>query len=122
MTFTSQVVKRYTRGQVVGVLRRIVQGTEAQVQRLVQMTQGHRVINTAYIERLNATFRARLEQRGRCLPQQTVTLYAGVYWVGTVYNFCTPHDSLRVAPVIGRAERWHWVLRTPAMAAGITEH
>lgn len=121
----AQVVKQYAHGQVIDVLRRIVQGTEAQVHRLVQMTHGDGMINTAYIERLNATFRARLAslvRRGRCLLHQTPTLQASVYLVGTVYNFCTPHDSLRVPLYLGRAGRRHWVLRTPAMAAGIADH
>jgi transposase-like protein len=121
----AQVVKQYAHGHVVGVLRRIIQGTEAQVSKLVHLTQGDGVINTAYIERLNATFRARLAglvRRGRCLLHQTPTLQAGVYLVGTVYNFCTNHDSLRVPLYLGRAGRRHWVWRTPAMAAGITDH
>lgn len=118
-------MKQYARGHVVAVLRRIVQGTEAQVNALVWATQGKGVINTAYIERLNATFRARLAglvRRGRCLLHQTPTLHAGVYLVGTVYNFCTNHDSLRVPLYLGRAGRRHWVVRTPAMAAGLTNH
>jgi len=121
----AQVVKQYAGSQVIGVVRRIVQATEAQVNRLVQTTQGRGVVNTGYIERLNATFRAYLPglvRRGRCLLRQTPTLAVGIYWVGTVYNFCTNHDSLRVALLIGRAGRRHWVLRTPAMAAGITDH
>lgn len=121
----AQVVKQYAHGQVVGVLRRVVQGTEHQVQALLQTTQGGGVINTAYIERLNATFRARLAglvRRGRSLLQQTATLRGGVYLVGTVYNFCTAHDSLRISLSVGRSGRRHWVPRTPAMAAGITDH
>jgi transposase-like protein len=120
----AQVVKQYAQGHVIGVVRRIVQGTEAQVNRLVQTTQGDGVINTAYIERLNATFRARLAglvRRGRSLLQQTQTLQVGVYLVGTIYNFCTYHESLRVPLYVGRAGRTHWVSRTPAMAAGITD-
>jgi len=73
------------------------------------------VINTAYIERLNATFRARLAsltRRGRALARRTLTLQHGMYLIGTVYNFCTPHGSLCVAG--GK--------QTPAMAAGITNH
>lgn len=121
----AQVVKQYAHGHVIGVVRRIVQGTEAQVNHLVRTTQGEGVINTAYIERLNATFRARLAglvRRGRSLLQQTGTLEVGVYLVGTVYNFCTDQKSLRVALYVGRAGRTHWVSRTPAMAAGITDH
>ena len=121
----AQVVKQYAHGHVSDVVRRIVQGTETQVRTLLRSTQGGGVINTAYIERINATFRARLAglvRRGRCLLRQTPTLQAGVFLVGTVYNFCTNHDSLRVPLVLGWAERRHWVLRTPAMAAGITDH
>jgi transposase-like protein len=121
----AQVVKQYAQGHVIGVVRRVVQGTEAQVNHLVQATQGDGVINTAYIERLNATFRARLAslvRRGRHLLHQTQTLQVGVYLVGTIYNFCTDHESLRVPLYVGRAGRTHWVSRTPAMAAGITDH
>ncbi len=121
----AQVIKQYAQGHVVGVLRRIAQGTEAQVQDLLQRTQGGGGINTAYIERLNATFRARLAglvRRGRSLVRQTATLRTGAYWVGTVYNFCTDHKSLRIALAVGRSGRRHWVPRTPAMAAGLTDH
>jgi hypothetical protein len=41
-------------------------------------------LTTAYIERLDATFRAclaDLTRRGRCLLQQTTTLNAGVRWL-----------------------------------------
>ncbi len=121
----AQVVKQYAHGHVIGVVRRIVQGTEAQINRSLKITRGGGVINTAYIERLNATFRARLAglvRRGRSLLQQTPTLRVGVYLVGTVYNFCTYHESLRVPLYVGCAGRKHWVSRTPAMAAGITDH
>ncbi len=121
----AQVIKQYVHGHVVGVLRRVAQGTEDQVQDLLQRTQGGGVMNTAYIERLNATFRARLAglvRRGRSLLRQTTTLRSGVYLVGTVYNFCTFHQSLQAPLLIGRAGRQHWVSRTPAMAAGLTDH
>ena len=120
-----QVVKQYAHGHMIGVVRRIVQGTEAQVNHLLQTTQGEGVINTAYIERLNATFRARLAglvRRSRSLLKQPPTLQVGVYLVGTVYNFCTYQKSLRVPLYVGRAGRTHWVSRTPAMTAGITDH
>lgn len=121
----AQVVKQYARGHVVGVLRRIVQGTAEQVATLLESTQGDGVINTAYIERLNATFRARLAtlvRRSRALARQSQTLWHGLYVIGTVYNFCTDHESLRLPLSVGRSGRRHWVHRTPAMAAGITDH
>jgi transposase-like protein len=110
----AQVVKRYERRRVVATERRIVDGTPARVETLRRRSQGDGVINTAYIERLNATFRERmapLARRCRALARHTLTLQHGMYLIGTVYNFCTPHASLSDAG-----------LTTPAMAAGITDH
>src|SRR6059036_1808440 len=118
----AQVVKRYAQRRVVDVERRIVEGTPARVETLRRRSQGDGVINTAYIERLNATFRERLAplaRRCRALARHTLTLEHGMYLVGTVYNFCTAHARLRLtASAAGTAPRQ----RTPAMAAGITEH
>jgi transposase-like protein len=113
-----QVIKQYEKNRVTGVLHRLVQGTNDQLRALLPPKQ---VLNTAYIERLNATFRQRLGclvRRSRCLAKQPVTLECGMYLVGSVYNFCTPHQSLRLVCVEGERRR---VLRTPAMAAGIAE-
>src|SRR5439155_5780672 len=111
----AQVVKRYERRRVIETERRIVDGTPARVETLRRRSQGDGVINTAYIERLNATFRERLAplaRRCRALARRTLTLQHGMYLIGTVYNFCTPHESLYVAG--GK--------QTPAMAAWITYH
>jgi transposase-like protein/IS1 family transposase len=118
----AQVVKRYERRRVVETERRIVDGTPARVETLRRRSQGDGVINTAYIERLNATFRERLAplaRRCRALARQTLTLEHGMYLVGTVYNFCTYHASLRLA---AQATGTVATNRTPAMAAGITDH
>jgi transposase-like protein len=116
----AQVVKHYVQRRVVSVERRILVGTAAQVEKLRHRSQGGAgVINTAYIERLNATFRERLAsltRRGRALARCTVTLHYGMYLIGTVYNFCTYHTSLS-RPGAGTS-----ALRTPAMAAAITTH
>jgi transposase-like protein len=104
--------------------RRIVQGTQHLIQSLLDATQKGGVINTAYIERLNATFRQRLvwlHRRTRCLAQQTETLTAGMYIVGCFYNFCDTHKSLRLKLWVG-SRQYRWVQRTPAMAAGFSDH
>ena len=104
------MVKRYERRRVVATDRRLVDGTPARVETLRRRSQGDGVINTAYIERLNATFRERLAplaRRCRALARHTLTLHEGMFVVGTVYNFCTPHESLSHTPQT-----------TPAMAAG----
>jgi transposase-like protein len=110
----AQVVKRYEQRRVVETERRIVDGTAARVETLRRRSQGDGVINTAYIERLNGTFRERLAplaRRCRGLARQTLRLHEGMFLGGTVYNFCTPHASLG-----------HGQKITPAMAAGITDH
>ena len=110
----AQVVKRYERRRVVATERRIVDGTPARVETLRRRSQGGGVINTAYMERLHATFRERLAplaRRCRALARQPLTLHEGMCVVGTAYNFCTPHASLSQAQQT-----------PPAMAAGITDH
>ncbi len=110
----AQVIKRHERRRVVEVLRRIVVGTEAEVISRVIGTQRsiQALINTSYIERLNATFRARLAslvRRTRSGAHKQCTLEAGMWLVGSCYNLLWTHYSL--------AEK-----RTPAMAAGLTDH
>lgn len=118
----AQVVKQYAQQHVVGVLRRVVQGTTSQIEAVLQQTQHTTTINTAYIERLNATWRSRLVglvRRGRCLAHQASSLQHGLYLVGTVYNFCAYHKSLRLPGIINGHK---WIPRTPAIAAGLTDH
>lgn len=120
--FIAQSVKQYDQGRVVGIHRRVIEGSQAEVERMLKRTQGTGVINTAFIERLNATFRqclSSLVRRGRAIARHSTTLEAGMYMVGTVYNFCSHHKSLRIAGLIGGHK---WLERTPAQAAGITDH
>jgi transposase-like protein len=119
-----QVIKQ--RGQAVfTVERRIVQGGQEMVAGLIPATQkGIGKINTAYIERLNATFRQRLNhlvRRTRTLAHRSETLVAGMYLVGCLYNFCDYHHSLRLKLFVG-SFRYRWVQRTPAIAAQLTDH
>lgn len=120
--FIAQSVKQYEQGRVVGISRRVIEGSQAEVEAMIEKTQGRGVINTAFIERLNATFRqclSALVRRGRAIARLSKTLEAGMYLVGTVYNFCVEHKSLRIEGLIGGHK---WLERTPAMAAGITDH
>jgi transposase-like protein len=118
-----QVIKHHAGRCVVGVTRRVVRGSCAAIAAVLAATGTGTGINTAYIERLNATFRGALSplvRRGRAIARGDGTLTAGMYLVGCAYNFCWPHDSLRVAA--GAGERLKWRDRTPAMAAGLTDH
>jgi transposase-like protein/IS1 family transposase len=92
--------------------RWLLSGSATMVRYLLNLTQGvGSTINTAYIERLNATFRAHLAifaRRTRCPARQLETVGQRVFLVGCLYNFCWPHTSLDD--------------RTPAWAAGLTDH
>jgi len=68
----AQVVKHSARRHVIGVTRRVVHGTLAGIAAVLKATATGTVINTAYIERLNATFRAHLApltRRGRAIAR-----------------------------------------------------
>jgi hypothetical protein len=115
-----------------------VTGASEAVAARLYATQGgseEAVINTAYIERLQATFRERLQatfrsrlaalvRRSRAPVRLKETLEAGMFLVGTCYNFCWEHKSMRRErhegsdpPAGGK-----WVGSTPAQAAGLTDH
>ncbi len=120
-----RVIKRRAKG-VLRIERHIRQGDPQQVQQVIDASQGGRGgINTAFIERLNATFRqclAALGRRTRYLARTAATLEHGMFLVGCLYNFCSPHQSLRLSLVVNRRGHQRWVHRTPALAAGLTDH
>ncbi len=118
-----QVVKQYAQRHVVSVSRRVIQGSAAAIGAVIAATHSGTDLNTAYIERLNATFRsalAPLVRRGRAIARTDAMLTAGMYLVGCAYNFCWVHASLRQPAPVGA--RLKWQERTPAMAAGLTDH
>jgi transposase-like protein len=112
----AQVVKQYAGRAVTGAIHRLLHGSVRMFLTLLWSTKGCQVLNTAFIERLNGTFRSRLAvfgRRTRVLARRLATVERGMYLVGTLYNFCCSHRSLRLAD--GQQ-------RTPAMASGITDH
>ena len=106
-----QVVKQRAGRRLVSISRRLVQGSLARAEDVMQQTQvalGR--INTAYIERLNATLRTwmpALVRRTRTPSGARTQLEAALFWTGCVYNFCHVHATLA---------------GTPAMAADLTDH
>lgn len=120
-----QVIKRRVNGRL-SIERRIRQGEAQQVLSVIATSQsGQGGLNTAFIERLNATFRqclATLSRRTRHLARTAATLQHGMYLVGCLYNFCTPHHSLRLPLLVNGRGRQRWVQRTPAIAAQLTDH
>jgi len=106
-----QVVKRYSGRQLSGIERRLAYGCNRCAEAIMQASQvSLGVINTAYIERLNATFRTwmpSLTRRGRTPARELAHVETAMFWMGAVYNFCRVHKTLQ---------------GTPAMAADLTDH
>lgn len=77
------------------------------------------MINTAYIERLQATFRSRLGalvRRWRAPVRLRERLGAGMFLVGTCYNFCWTHkSSMRREREGNDPPGGKWVQSTPAL-------
>ena len=71
---------------------------------------GRTKINTAYIERFNATIRERLAsltRKCRHANRHLEPFQWGMYVIGCTYNLCWPH---------------HQFAQTPAVIAGLTDH
>ena len=105
-----QVVKHKVGRRLVSIERRLCLGHWVAAQEILCWSQTQLgVFNTAYIERLNATFRTwipALTRRSRMPSRHRLHLEAAMFWTGCVYNFCRVHATLE---------------GTPAMAAGLTE-
>jgi IS1 family transposase len=124
----AQVIKVTRRRRLVEVKHRVIFDTKAAVEQVL-VACGWR-INTAFIERVNLSIRQHVAAVGRRVMtlckgeaglRQQLALYHGYY------NFCLPHASLR-QPLPqhkltnGNGSDKRWQPRTPAMAAGLTDH
>jgi IS1 family transposase len=124
----AQVVKTVRRRRLVDVQYRVVFGTLAAVQQVLAACGWQ--IQTAFIERLNLSLRQHVAAVGRrvttlCKGEAGLRQQVTVYHV--YYNFCLPHASLRrllpqPEPTHGSGAATQWRPRTPAMAAGLTDH
>jgi IS1 family transposase len=124
----AQVVKTVRRRRWVDVSHRVVFGTLAAVEQVLAPCGWK--INTSFVERLNLDIRQHVGAVGRrvstlCKGEDGVRQQLGVYHV--YYNFCLPHATLRhpllqAEPTRGTGSAKRWQPRTPAMAAGLTDH
>src|SRR3989440_5198948 len=112
------VIKRTQEKRVVEITRRMAHGLLSQAEKLLMQSQGGSVLNTAFIERLNGTFRERLAsltRKSRHAARRLRALETGMYLIGCSYNFGFPHPDFCRTKHVGSP-------CTPAMAAGLTDH
>jgi hypothetical protein len=114
------VRKRREKGHVVEVVRTVVFGTLCLLDRLLKRSTASTTINTSFVERNNGTDRhqnARKRRKTYGFSKDQAMHRAASYFSGYGYNFCWPVRTLRVREADGP-----WQARTPAMAAGLSDH
>ena len=112
--YTQMVKQHDTQGHFTGVDIRIIYGDADTLNVTGQ--------STAYSERTNLTARhmnSRLVRQTLGFSKQVVMLRASSIWEDVVYNLTRPVKTLRLA-VFQEGRRWQ--PRSPAMAAGLTDH
>jgi hypothetical protein len=110
--------------RVVHVTREMLQGGLARALEILKATCTGEALNTAFIERFNATLRERLAtmtRRCRHASHRLAMVQAGMWLIGTTYNWCLPHRELSRRRAKAQGMRGE-VLITPAMASGLTDH
>jgi hypothetical protein len=114
------VQKQRAQGRVVAVVRTVVFGTPALLEMLLGRSVVSTTINTAFIERQNGTDRRRNGRKQRKtygFSKDWAAHQAVTYFVSYSYNYCWPVRTLRTKDAAGA-----WQARSPAMAAGLTDH
>lgn len=121
----AQVDKRREGGRVVEVKRQILFGSEAALIQILETDGCGTQINTSYVERDNLTSRqsnGRLVRKTLSHSKKKEYLQRHVELEDAIYNFVRPHGALRVRLRTPVAHGRRWKQRTPAMAAGLTDH
>lgn len=113
--YTQMVKQRDATGHLIGVDIRVIYGDATTVART-----GTR---TVYVERTNLTSRlmnGRLVRKTLGFSKALTMLGASCVWEDVVYNLTRSVKTLRLE-IMPQTQR-RWIQRSPAMAAGITDH
>ncbi len=106
--------------RVVRVTTRLVFGTLAVLALALLASRVSQTVNTSFVERHNGTDRNRSSRKVRktyAFSKDWDSHRAATQFSYYSYNFCWPVRTLRQRNEAGR-----WQKRTPAMAAGLTDH
>jgi len=122
------VHKKREKGRVVSVTTQVVYGCKEEI--LAHLESLGQKINTSFVERMNLTLRlliSRLHRKTLCFSKKREYLVYHLHLDLAYYHFVLHHASLRVQlpepiPTRGNGSPKKWQQRTPAMAAGLTDH
>ena len=114
------VHKTRKKGRVVAVEPRLIFGSEDELGEALDESCASHGVNTSFVERQNASDRHRDARKSRKtyrFSKDWQVHEAMTYLTMYGYNFCWCVRTLRVKDESGR-----WRARTPAVAAGLTDH
>jgi hypothetical protein len=112
-----QVIKRREGSKLVSVTSKVIYGDPKEVKKVLGE-------HTAYVERTNLTSRqmnGRLVRKTLSFSKELRLLKAASTLEDALYNFTRPVKTLRIEQE-DRSTSARWQQRTPAMAAGLTDH
>jgi IS1 family transposase len=120
----AMVCKERKNGRVVSVRTKAVFGSAASVDAALDRSSVSNTVNTSFVERHNATDRHRNARKARKtyrFSKDWQIHQAAGYFTYYTYNFCWPVRTL-AQPLDDRTGKAKYRPRTPAMAAGLTDH
>jgi IS1 family transposase len=120
----AMVCKERKNGRVVSVRTKAVFGSAASVDAALDRSRVSNTVNTSFVERHNATDRHRNARKARKtyrFSKDWQIHQAAGYFTYYTYNFCWPVRTL-AQPLDDRTGKAKYRPRTPAMAAGLTDH
>jgi IS1 family transposase len=115
----AMVHKLRRKGRVVQVTIRRVFGRARRLAQALARSMVSAHVNTSFVERFNATVRQHNSRKARKMYtfSKAFSQHQAMSWFAMAYyNFCRPHLGLRLQEAGG------WRTRTPAMAAGLSDH
>jgi IS1 family transposase len=116
------VHKERAAGRVVAVSQRVVLGSQEQVEEALDQAEHSTTVNTSFVERYHGTqrqFNARKKRKAYTFSKEMSHHTACTWLVVLWYNFGWYVRTLR-QKIQEEPPRYHY--RTPAMAAGLTDH
>ena len=125
-----KLIKSYRRRKLARGERVMRTGSLDALQLLLQQAGWSGIVQTAFVERVKLTVRrglAMLARRSWSTARTVPQLQDGFAWWRAYYHFVKPHESLRLELAIPRPRRGkrlpqRYQQRTPAQAAGLTDH
>lgn len=115
------VKKTREKGRINSVQSEVIIGTKRSIQQILNDSPCSKNINISFVERshLHQRLNNRRASRKTLGFSKKLSMHKWQIWLSTgYYHFVRPHRALRVPSNDGT----HAIQRTPAMAAGVTDH